>query len=205
MAIRTARLDLIPGTAAVLEAELQGRTALARALGVDVPPGWPPPLFDEDAIRWTLERLRADPSHATWGLHYFVLRETTAAPSRPGRTPTPRPLAVGAGGFKGPPDGNGAVEIGYSVLPDFQRRGFATEATDGMVERAFGDPRVRLVVAQTLPELVPSIGVLAKVGFRFAGEGEEEGVIRYEMSGAVWSALHPGRPGVAAAPDGPTA
>jgi RimJ/RimL family protein N-acetyltransferase len=39
-------------------------------------------------------------------------------------------------------------------------------------------------IAQTLPELAPSIGVLEKCGFRFAGEGGEPGVIRYERGRA---------------------
>lgn len=35
--------------------------------------------------------------------------------------------------------------------------------------------------AETLPALAPSIGVLEKLGFVFAGEGSEPGVIRYAL------------------------
>jgi RimJ/RimL family protein N-acetyltransferase len=41
---------------------------------------------------------------------------------------------------------------------------------------------VTRVTAETYPELVGSIGVLRRCGFRFIGEGSEPGVIRYEIT-----------------------
>ena len=38
------------------------------------------------------------------------------------------------------------------------------------------------MIAETLPGLMPSIGVLRKCGFRFIGDGSEPGVIRYELT-----------------------
>jgi RimJ/RimL family protein N-acetyltransferase len=35
---------------------------------------------------------------------------------------------VGSAGFKGPPGDNGMVEIAYAVKPEYQSKGFATEA-----------------------------------------------------------------------------
>jgi RimJ/RimL family protein N-acetyltransferase len=40
---------------------------------------------------------------------------------------------------------------------------------------------VRRVIAETLPELAGSIGVLRRCGFRLLGEGSEPGVIRFEL------------------------
>jgi RimJ/RimL family protein N-acetyltransferase len=156
----------------VLEAELTGQEMLERALGVVVPEEWPPELFDEAAVRFALERFRENPGWLDWGFRYFVFRDPSGGPG----------VLAGAGGYKGPPDEDGSVEISYSVLREFRRRGIATEATRGMVDRAFADDRVRLVFAQTLPELIPSIGVLIKTGFVFAGPGNEDGVIRYELA-----------------------
>jgi RimJ/RimL family protein N-acetyltransferase len=48
------------------------------------------------------------------------------------------------------------------------------------VEQAFMAPGVTCVIAETLPGLVPSIGVLEKLGFSLIGDGSEPGVIRYE-------------------------
>ena len=48
-------------------------------------------------------------------------------------------------------------------------------------------PAVQRVIAETLPELTPSIGVLGKCGFRFIGDGAEPGVIRFELTRADFS------------------
>lgn len=170
--VKTARLDLVRGTVEILHAELAGRVPLERALGVVVPGEWPPELFDEPAVRWTLDRIENERDWLEWGFLYFVLRDLAGGPG----------VLVGAGGYKGPPTSSGAVEVGYSILSQFRRRGLATEATLGMVAHAFTDPRVQYIVAQTLPELIPSIGVLVKAGFHFAGPGDEEGVVRYELA-----------------------
>jgi [ribosomal protein S5]-alanine N-acetyltransferase len=176
--IRTPRLDLVPGTVTQLRAELDGRTALAAALHVEVPEQWPPELYDADAIRWTLDRLdEAGTATATggWGFYYFVQRD-------------PRPVLVGCGGFKTAPDARGDVELGYAVAVEHRRRGLATEAVQGLVRVAFDDPHVRVVFAHTIPSLPASIGVLDKARFRFAGEGHDpdapdgELVLRYEIT-----------------------
>ncbi|HPF62354.1 MAG: GNAT family N-acetyltransferase [Gemmatimonadetes bacterium] len=168
MTIHTARLALIPATADHLRAELTGPDALAAALGVEVPAAWPPPLYDGDAVRWVLDRIAEDARHLAWGTRYFIWKAPDGH------------VAVGAGGFRGPPDRAGTVEIGYSILPAYQRRGFASEATEGMVQHAFTDTAVTRVIAETLPDLTPSIGVLEKQGFSCIGEGSEPGVIRFE-------------------------
>ena len=169
--IETRRLLLIPGTAESGRAELQSPAALAECLDVEVAARWPPDLYDADAIGFMIALLERDPKAADWGFYYFALRRPSAAP-----------LLIGAGGYKGKPGDDGTVEIGYSVLAAYQRRGYATEAAIGLVARAFADPRVTRVIAETLPGLVASIGVLEKIGFRLLGEGSEPGVIRYELT-----------------------
>ena len=97
-------------------------------------------------------------------------------------------LPIGTGGFKGAPDECGCVELGYGIVPEQQRRGYATEAVRAWVDFAFAAPQVRIVVAQTLPHRTASIRVLEKTGFRFAGAGNDsfappgEPVIRYELA-----------------------
>ena len=179
--LQTERLELRPGTATALRAELDGRAALAAALGVEVPAAWPPELYDADAVRWTLAQLGDRPDGGPFGFYYLILRPTQVAP---GGAST----LIGVGGFKGPPDARGEVELGYGVLPEFQRRGYATEAVRAWLALAFADPNVRTVIGQTLAGLAPSIGVLEKTGFRFAGAAEDAGapageqVVRYEIS-----------------------
>ncbi len=77
---------------------------------------------------------------------------------------------VGTCGFKGPPSAEGVVEIAYSVEPDQQGNGYATEAASAAAAWAFQNEAVRLVRAHTLPETNASTRVLSKCGFTHTGE-----------------------------------
>ena len=81
---------------------------------------------------------------------------------------------VGDLSFKGFND-DGAVEIGYGILENHQRRGFATEAVETAVAWAFSQPGVRCVEAETEPGNRPSQRVLEKCGFIPSGTVGEEG------------------------------
>jgi len=168
--IRTKRLRLVPASIELLNAELDGRETFAGLLGAAVPDDWPPELYDRAATKFTLDRLKKNPDESDWRLYYIILEQQAD------------PVTVGTSGYKGPPDAEGAVELGYGVLPAFQRRGIATEATIGLISNAFSHAQVQRVISETLPELTASIGVMEKCGFKFIGSGSEEGVIRYELT-----------------------
>jgi RimJ/RimL family protein N-acetyltransferase len=173
--IHTPRLLLVPATLATLNAELDGPRALARALDVDVPPSWPPELYDDAAVRWSINALETRFLTPDWGLYYVAERPEAASP---------QPRLAGVVGFKGPPDPGGTVEIGYGILPERRRLGLAREAVDGMIGWAFGRESVTRVIAHTLTELTPSIRVLESAGFTFVGPGEDESepdAIQYEL------------------------
>ena len=76
--------------------------------------------------------------------------------------------------FKGLGD-DGAVEIGYGLLPAWQGKGYATEAVTAAVAWAAAQPGVRKIEAETEPDNAASQRVLAKVGFLPTGENGEEG------------------------------
>ena len=86
---------------------------------------------------------------------------------------------VGVGGYKGPPSEAGTVQVGYAVVEDAQRNGYATEATTALVRRAFGDARVRAVLADAHHALDSAIGVLEECGFACVGKGSDDGMLRY--------------------------
>ena len=153
----------------LLRAELEGPRALADRIHAEVPPSWPPPLYERSNIESALAQLRRDPSPWLW---WFWLKR----PEKGERLPK----IIGLGGFKGKPNQFGTVELGYSVLSPFQRRGFATEAVAALTTWAFQDPRVMQVVGETLPELTGSIKVLKKCGFEFVGNGSDIEVMRFE-------------------------
>ena len=91
-----------------------------------------------------------------------------------------RSLVIGSVGFKGPPDGEGVVELAYGIVPSFQGQGYATEAAQGAIAWALADDRVYRLRAHTLPEANASTRVLAKCGFDFVGE------VHDPEDGRVW-------------------
>jgi RimJ/RimL family protein N-acetyltransferase len=169
--LMTPLLELVAGTVELARAEINDLAAFAGLLEVPRPRIWPPPLNDEHSQRAFLAWLeQARPDDAGWSLWFCIARE-------------PRAL-VGCVGFKGSPRDT-LVEIGYSMLEAHQRNGYCTEAVRALLGWAFGHPEVKTVVAHTLTGLTPSIRVMEKCGFVFAGDGPiEDGMqtIRYELT-----------------------
>ena len=136
-------------------------------LNVTVLDGWPG--FPE-TIPHVYESLKSDPSALEWGYRLFVHTKDSAL--------------IGEGGYKGAPDKEGMVEIGYAIVPEYRRRGFASEAARGLASHAFSHPEVNLVQAHTLKDGTASIGVLKKLGMKYAGtahDPEEGEVLRWVM------------------------
>jgi len=75
--------------------------------------------------------------------------------------------------------GEGDVEIGYSTLPAFQRRGYATGSARTLVEWLLTQDGVQSVSAQTYPRIPESIKVMERCGMSYVGEGDEVGTVRY--------------------------
>ncbi len=165
--LRTERLQLVAVTLELARAELADARRLAKLLGAHVPPSWPPPFNDEKTLRWTIERLTEHPERAGWYAWYYLHHEHAEL------------RVVGLGGFCGAPDAEGTLEIGYGLVPECHRFGFAPEAVRALVGWAFTHPEVARVIAHTLPELRPSIRVLEKCGFAPAGAGTEPGTLRF--------------------------
>ncbi len=78
------------------------------------------------------------------------------------------------------PDAEGAVEVGYGVLTEYQGHGYATEAIGGLTDWALTQSGIYKVWADALPENAASVRVLQKNGFVEVGPGAEGGTRRYE-------------------------
>jgi RimJ/RimL family protein N-acetyltransferase len=114
-------------------------------------------LVDEKWLwRVRLEQIREDPASAEW-----IARAAVAEPDG---------VVVGHGGFHGPPDADGVVEVAYSVDPAYRRRGYARAILKGLLERADADPRVTAVRASIRPDNVGSKATIAGFGFKKVGE-----------------------------------
>jgi RimJ/RimL family protein N-acetyltransferase len=168
LAIRLARLELVAATPELLQAE-DDVAQLARHLAADVPRNWPPPLYDREARLHFLRVVSESPAAVGWTTWYVLVRQETGVPT-----------LIGGVGAVGPPDDDGAILIGYSLLDQFHRQGYATEALQGFLAWADQDARLRRVVADTFPDLHASIRVLEKNGFVGCGAGAEAGSLRFE-------------------------
>jgi RimJ/RimL family protein N-acetyltransferase len=166
--IETARLLLISVTEAMLKAERKGR-GLDQLLGAIVPNTWPPEYWDQKAIDYLYERLHRNPHSRGW-CRYVAVKQTSAPP-----------VLIGGCGCTQPPETLEEVEIGYSILKEFRRHGYVTEAINGFVPWIFAHSPAHSVCAQTYPHLAASIGVLRKSGFVLDGTGKDPGTVLFRL------------------------
>jgi [ribosomal protein S5]-alanine N-acetyltransferase len=156
------RLELIPLPAAAAAALPSDRAEASRLLGATLASDWPQP----DLLAVLPLQASATPNGETFGVWVMVERRTSTV--------------VGDIGFIGPPDPTGSVEVGYSVIPDRRRRGYATEAAHSLVSWAFEQPGVTVVVARCDSDNMPSIRTLERIGFRQTSEENGRISWRYE-------------------------
>jgi ribosomal-protein-alanine N-acetyltransferase len=164
----TDRLRLVAGTKVLAAAEIEDRVEFAKLLGALVPETWPP-----DNLRHVLGCFYGlYREHLEWEgwLAWYAIRIDNHYP-----------ILCGSIGFKGPPDKRGMVEIGYSVLPEFQRQGLATEMVADIIQWAKHQPEVRQIEAETNINDEASIRVLEKNGFICVGVGSEPNTIRFHQ------------------------
>lgn len=72
--------------------------------------------------------------------------------------------------FKGEPDAEGEIEIGYGTYPEFQGKGYMKEAVGGMIAWAKTQPTVKSIFAETLKDNIASYTILEHNGFVKIGE-----------------------------------
>jgi len=149
----THRLRLVPLTQEHRQAFQHSREAFAALLGVTLPAAWPefPEAFSPGFTE----------APAPWSPYLFLDRT--------------QPRLIGNGGYVGAPDAEGVVEIGYEIGPEHQNAGYATEAAGAMVAAAFM-AGAGAVIAHSLAETNASNAVMQKLGMRFDGELEQEGM-----------------------------
>jgi ribosomal-protein-alanine N-acetyltransferase len=165
--IETERMRIVQGGEEHSRAEIAERRVFEGLLGARVPPAWPPASL-ADALPGFLDLFR-QLGPTPWLVWYGVLRSEG--------------LLVASIGFKGPPAASqGAVEIGYSVLPAYQGRGFASELAGAMSAWALSQPGVLEVRATVDVGNTPSIRVLEKAGFLPQSVSLDSAMLHYVRS-----------------------
>jgi ribosomal-protein-alanine N-acetyltransferase len=115
-----------------------------------------PAEFAERTDIWTfmVTLLDGRPENATWTMNAVVRDDEI----------------VGNAGFKGAPDDEGEIELGYGILTAHRRQGLAVAAARLLLTRAEREPTVTRVMATIDPDNSASIGVITKVGFTPDGD-----------------------------------
>ena len=99
-----------------------------------------------------LKALADDPDLLSWG-HWLVVLKTDGQ-------------VIGDAGFKGKPNADKEVEIGYGLLEQYWNKGYATETVTGLIHWAFETGEVEKVLAETESDNIGSIRVLEKAGMQ---------------------------------------
>lgn len=157
--IQTERLTLLPLTLAQLQWHVENSTRLEESLGLV--PGHrevTEPLLSI-ITHFTIPRLKDPDLNPLFQTIWIGWDRETGQ-------------IVADAKFKGEPDEDGVVEIGYGTYPVFQGRGYMTEMVGGLMAWASEQPGVRRIMADTDADNLASQRVLQKNGFRFVEETE---------------------------------
>ncbi len=114
--------------------------------------------------RRRVDQIAGDPTAAPWVASAVIATDTG--------------YAVGYAGYHGPPDEAGMVEIGYTVVPERRRLGYATAIVAALLSRAADEPGVQVVRATISPDNAASLATIAPFGFTQNGEqwDDEDGL-----------------------------
>lgn len=164
MIIETKNLELLSCDTEILKAAIQGDEMLAKKISKAIQDNWTE--FGVGALQYSLDKLTESEEEQNWWTYFPIHKQDNKL--------------IGSGGYKGKPTVDGIVEIGYEIAPEYRNRGLATEMAKGLIENAFKDKRVKLIVAHTLAQDSASTKVLQKCGFKKVGE------INNSNDGRIW-------------------
>jgi RimJ/RimL family protein N-acetyltransferase len=153
----TDRLDLIATNLEHINIELNTPHLLAQVLNVEINDEWPTGEYDKDALEYFRDQLEKYGEGFVGWLGWYAIKRATDNYSA---------ILIAGGGYFGPPSETGEVEIGYSVIPSYQRQGYATEIVNALVDIAVKDSRVKRIIARTEDGNIVSRSVLEKAGFK---------------------------------------
>lgn len=163
--IHTARLVLIPFTLEAARTLYAGDKAVLAYLGLQATSYWP----DQESMDTLpkiikhLEKVQEPTGFESW---MIVLKHNSTV--------------IGDAGFKGPPDAEGVVDIGYSIIEQEHQRGYGLETARALVDWAVRQPTVKAVTASCLLENRASFRILEKLGMEELDRDDE--VVYWRLS-----------------------
>ena len=149
--LQTKRLRLIALDVENLRLSLEDPRQMEKNLGLQTDTA-----VLEGEVRVAVEQMLAgvsmDEVNYLWYTHWqIVLKEENRS--------------IGGFCFKGPPSETGEVEVGYGIEPEYQGKGYMSEALEEIIRWALEQPGVTAVVSETGKSNIASQRVLQKAGF----------------------------------------
>lgn len=166
--ILTPSLQIISCDDTLFDAIRMGNNVLGRVMGVNVPKRW---TEFRDTFTPSYHRWKAHPPLRDWWVYLIVHKGDN--------------MLIGSCGYKGEPDSNGYVEIGYEIMESHRKMGLGTETARALVDHAFSHRAVHKVIAHTVREENASCSILQKVGFLHIediDDSEEGPLWRWEIT-----------------------
>lgn len=148
--VNTSRLTLLPFTKLICEETMNKSTAILNSLGIRSCEGWPDLELLEALPRIiiNLEKVKEPSGFETW---MIIERKTN--------------LIIGDVGFKGLPTKAGEIDLGYGIVANKRRKGFAHEAAAGIVKWAFDQKNIKVITASCLSDNLGSKKTLSLLNF----------------------------------------
>src|ERR1700739_1022984 len=139
--IATSRLALIAITPAMLQSEQANDHRLGELIQCAISPNWPPVDWEPHVLDTLLTQFERYPEQVAWH-RYVAFLNTNGS-----RTLIGTLCAFWRESY------SHECEIGYSILPPYERRGLATEGTRALIDLLRKDARLTSVLATTFPSL----------------------------------------------------
>ena len=158
MILKTERLELIPLLPGQLRLWVEDMPSLERELKCSYQAE---PMEGEflKIVKGQLEITEHNPDDYLWHSFWLIIRKND-------RT------VVGSADFKGIPNAEQEVEIGYGLGNDFQHKGYMMETVQAMCEWALEQKNVSHIVAETEIAGFASQRILQRCGFAEEKRGE---------------------------------
>jgi RimJ/RimL family protein N-acetyltransferase len=158
--IHSSRLELITMSPAFLDSSFRGDLETAsRLINLTIPSDW---LEAKWLMEMRLIKMRENPALEPWLLRAVGLRETKTM--------------IGFIGFHTLPGAEylnsyapGSVEFGYTIFPDYRRKGYASEAAQALMDWATREHGITRFVVSISPTNEPSLRLAQKFDFRKVG------------------------------------
>ncbi|MBL4934775.1 GNAT family N-acetyltransferase [Clostridium sp. YIM B02515] len=150
LVIDTERLNILPLNQSHLELCISNFNKLERALGLTITDK---ELSDREknVYEIRLKNVEDNPINYMWYTVWII------ALKKENRF-------IGSIMIKNFPSENGEVVIGYSIESDYRCNDFMTEALKSLTKWMFSNPEVKIILADTLKNNIPSHRVLQKIG-----------------------------------------